>query len=413
MLSPSRRITSLMPAIIDDLIQDHRDVRFNLAPGSPCTAPHIDSISTATALLSQSDTVSALSRYDEVRGSDALRKRWGNYLYNPEYSHNRTNKPKFTEQPLHTLLPQHELMVTAGANQAFVNVILTLCDPHDNVLLPIPFYFSHKNALGLAAVRATLIQPDPGTLLPTIATVESAVTPRTRALVVTNPSNPTGVVYPRALLDALSQLCETKSIYLILDEAYLEYNYSDHNPHAHSNCAYSPPLQPHIIKIHTMSKAFGLAGWRVGCVTYPRNLSAHMCKVQDTIPTHASSFSQLVALSALELPTVHVIEAARIRHVFVHTLTLLFQGTPLQRNFVIPTGAFYVFVPYTPNPSQCTPEDDDKMVCTLAKVFSVLTVPGHAFGLAGYIRVCYGAVHFEEAHHAAKALADGLRFFLK
>lgn len=399
-----------MPAIIDDLIQDHCNVRFNLAPGSPCTVPHADCIAIATTHLTQSGTVASLSRYDEVRGMGALRKRWANYLYNPEYLDSPSNLD-LVEQPLNILLPHHELMTTAGANQAFVNVISTLCDPHDDVLLPIPYYFSHKNALALADVRATLIPPDPNTLLPTIAAVASAVTPRTRALVITNPSNPTGAVYPKALLVALSEFCAAKAIYLILDEAYLEYNFSENE--SFPSRIYSPHLQPHVIKLHTMSKAFGLAGWRVGCVTYPRDLSVHMCKVQDTIPTHASNFSQVVALSALKLPASHVSEAAKIRYIFIHALTTLFSGTPLQPRFVIPKGAFYVFAPYTPLPSQSKAQDDDRVVHTLARTFGVLTVPGYAFGLAGYVRVCYGAVRLDDAHRAAEALANGLQFFLE
>lgn len=407
---PSHRITTLVPAIIDDLIQDHCNVRFNLAPGSPCTVPHADCIASATAHLTQSGTVESLSRYDKVCGIEALRKRWANYLYNPEYLDSPSSK-HFVEQPLDTLLPHHELMITAGANQAFVNVVFAICDPHDEVLLPIPYYFSHKNALALADVRANLIRPDPGTLLPTIAAVASAVTPRTRALVITNPSNPTGAVYPKSLLIALSEFCAAKAIYLILDEAYLEYNFSENK--SFPSRIYSPHLQSHIIKLHTMSKAFGLAGWRVGCVAYPRDLSVHMCKVQDTIPTHASNFSQVVALSALKLPTSHVSEAAKIRHVFIHALTNLFNGTPLQHRFVIPKGAFYVFVPYTPFPSQSKAQDDDKVVHKLANTFEVLAVPGYIFGLTGYIRVCYGAVRLDDAHRAAKALGNGLRFFLE
>lgn len=409
---PSRRVSTLMPAIIDDLIQNHPNVQFNLAPGSPCTTPHVDSVANAAALLTQSNELASLSRYDEPRGIEALRRRWANYIYNPNY----VNDPKgvdIAEQPLSSLLPHHELMVTAGSNQAFFNVISTLCDPQDEVLLPVPYYFSHKTALALSTVHATLIPPDPDTFLPTVAAVASAITPRTRALIITNPSNPTGVVYPRMLLDSLSDFCAAKSIYLILDEAYLEYNYfTDRSPASFSR-AYSPRLLPHIIKLHTMSKAFGLAGWRVGCVTYPRDLSTHMCKVQETIPTHASNFSQVIALSSLTLPTPHVTEAAKIRHIFIHTITTLYSGTPLETKFVAPKGAFYVFVPYTPLPSQSKAQDDDKVVHKLAETFGVLTVPGHAFGLAGYIRVCYGAVRFEEAYRAAKALAIGLRFFLK
>lgn len=407
----SQRIAETPSAIIDELLLAHENVRFNLAPGSPCTVPNPTVMTHAISLLSDPAKVAALSRYDQVHGSSALRKRWANYLYNPNYSLEASLE--ISEQPLEKLLPEHDIMVTAGANQAFVNVMLTICDPGDDVLLPAPYYLAHKNALAMTNVHAIHVQPNLSTLLPSLQSISSAQTCRTRALVITNPNNPAGVVYPAQLLNGLSEFCARRGMYLILDEAYREYNFTALDRDSPQHPVFSPKLAPHIIKLHTMSKAFGLAGWRIGAVTYPRDLSEHMCKAQDTIPTHASNFSQAVAHFALAMPFTHVFEAVCIRHIFVSALVNLYRGTPLQEKFVIPDGAFYVFTPYSFEPTSCKTNDDDYVVHRLATDFGVLVIPGYSFGLSGYVRVCYGAVHVDDAPDAAAALVNGVQSIMK
>lgn len=399
---PSTRICDACPTIIDILHERYPNVAFDLAPGTPCLPPDSLTLNDSQKLLSKSATATDLSRYDDVIGSSKLRNRWANYLFNTNL------EADSTQIPIRTMLPEHDMMITAGANQAFINVILTICNPNDDVLLVLPFYFSHLNAVILTGANPIYVKVDPHTLLPALSELESAHSERARALVITNPGNPSGVIVPPSLLDEISKWCRKKNLYLVLDEAYREYNFSTESV---GRPVYSPPFQDHIIKVYTMSKAFGLAGWRIGAVVYPLFLSKYIEKAQDTVPTHAARFSQLVAFEALRYKPPHIDIAARVRNIFLNHLRPVYSMSALKKWYREPAGAFYLFLPYR-NPTGAKPTEDEKVVDILASKFRVLVVPGSFFGLSGYLRVCYGAVDEKQADLAAKALAHALRNIL-
>ena len=111
------------------------------------------------------------------------------------------------------------LMVTAGSNQAFLNVALAILDPDDEVILPIPYYFNHEMAIVMANAKPILVPTDNNYQLD-IDSIKKAITPRTRAIVTVSPNNPSGAVYSANLLEEINQLCAKYGIYHINDEAY-------------------------------------------------------------------------------------------------------------------------------------------------------------------------------------------------
>lgn len=308
-----------------------------------------------------------------------------------------------------------------GVRQGFCSVILTVCDPGDEVVLLAPFYFSHRSALTLCDVTPVVVPCDPATLLPqNIGCIEAALTPRTKAVVLVSPGNPSGVIAPRCLVDALSALCEDRGLWLISDEAYsdITYNRTDQESNANADVdatatisAYAPRTGPCVIRLHTMSKAFGLAGWRVGALVYPRQLSAHLRKVQDTIPTHAARASQAAALAALEhdsrLIPARVRVLAAVRACFLDRLDTVYAQQPGLR-LVRGDGAFYLFLPIGDDGDSGSGSADDAVAFLAGAPTWVLTVPGTAFGMEGYVRVSFGSVPLEHAASAAGALANGL-----
>src|SRR3989337_949126 len=116
------------------------------------------------------------------------------------------------------------IFVTAGANQGFVNALLCLCDPGDEVILLSPYYFNHEMAVRLAGCRVVCVPADRN-YQPRLAAIEAAITARTRALVTVSPNNPAGVVYPRDTLLAINRLCADRGIYHVSDEAYEYFTY--------------------------------------------------------------------------------------------------------------------------------------------------------------------------------------------
>lgn len=281
-----------------------------------------------------------------------------------------------------------------------------MCDPGDEIILLAPYYFSHYNALTACGVTPVIVKCDVATLLPaSVSCVKDAVSPRTKAVVLVSPGNPSGVVAPREFVDALTSLCETSGIWLVADEAYKEITYD-------GVVACAPTALAGVIRIYTMSKVYGLAGWRVGALVYPRALSLHLRKVQDTIPTHATIISQVVALSAIEEDSSRigrrVGDFAAIRECFVRHITEVYEGRR-HLHFVRGNGAFYLFLPVGCSTlHRSTPGCAADVVSFLVHTAKVLVVPGSAFGMDNYVRVSFGSVTLRHAESAAKALKAGL-----
>ena len=188
------------------------------------------------------------------------------------------------------------MMVTAGGNQAFMNVVLAVADPGDEFILPTPYYFNQEMAVTIANCRPVLVPTDASTSS-TSRRSRAAITPRTRAIVTVSPNNPRGAVYPRETLMAVNRLCAQRGIYHISDEAYEHFTYEGAR---HFSAASLARTTQHTISLYSLSKSFGFASWRIGWMVYPSNLEAAMRKVQDTLLICPPVISQFAALGALE-----------------------------------------------------------------------------------------------------------------
>ena len=161
--------------------------------------------------------------------------------------------------------PGEPLVVTAGGNLAFMNASLAITDPGDEVIFPAPFYFNHEMAVMMAGARPVPV-PTTRDYQLDLDAIARAITPRTRAVVTVSPNNPTGAVYPEESLRAVNALCRERGIFHIHDEAYEYFTYGD-APH------FSPGsidgAAAHTISLFSLSKAYGMASWRVGYMVIP------------------------------------------------------------------------------------------------------------------------------------------------
>lgn len=191
----------------------------------------------------------------------------------------------------------YQVMVTAGSNMAFLNVIMAISDPGEEIILPMPYYFNQE-----MAVRMLGCVPVP---IPTredyqldLAALEAAVTEKTRAIVTISPNNPSGAVYPEADLSAVNALCQQHGIYHISDEAYEYFTYSGAR---HFSPASLSEAAEYTISLYSLSKAYGFASWRVGYAVFPDALLPSMLKIQDTNLICPPAITQLAAIGALEI----------------------------------------------------------------------------------------------------------------
>lgn len=294
-------------------------------------------------------------------------------------------------------------MVTAGGNQAFLNAVLAIADPGDEFILPTPYYFNHEMAVTMANGCPVLVPTDAHHQLD-LAALRAAITPRTRAILTVSPNNPTGAVYPPDALRAVNALCAEHGLYHVHDEAY---EYFTYDGAAHFSPASLPGAAAHTISLHSLSKSYGFASWRIGWMVYPAALEAAMRKIQDTVIICPPVISQYAALGALAAGAAYVRDGVRaiaaVRATVQHALApLVTDGL-----CAIPPadGAFYFFLHVR------SPLAPLALVERLVRDHRVAVIPGSAFGLTHgcALRVAYGSLTPASAAEGIGRLVQGLR----
>lgn len=303
-------------------------------------------------------------------------------------------------------LQKSSVMVTAGANQAFVNLVLTLCDAGDSVVMFAPYYFNAYMSFQMTGITNILVGPgDPKTLQPDADWLERTLSeskPVPKLVTVVNPGNPSGTYIPEPLLRRISDLCRSAGSWLVVDNTY-EYFMYDGLKHT---CL----EENHIVNIFSFSKAYGMMGWRVGYIAYPAEvdgLAAQLLKVQDNIPICASIIGQRLALYSLEEGLDWI--QSRVKDLVKNRSLLREALSPLGEDAVKGgEGAIYLWARL---PEKYT--DDFEVVRWLAKKHGVVVIPGSSSGGPGYIRISFGGLKEADCEVAAGRLRMGLEELLR
>ncbi|HBO70295.1 MAG TPA: pyridoxal phosphate-dependent aminotransferase [Deltaproteobacteria bacterium] len=294
---------------------------------------------------------------------------------------------------------ERRILVTAGANQAFLNAVLVLCDPGDEVILLSPYYFNHEMAVALASARTVCVPTDEA-FRPRLPAIEAAITRKTRAVVTVSPNNPAGVVYSRETLAAVNRLCAEGGIHHISDEAYEYFTWdgaSHYSPGSGENGA-------HTISLFSLSKSFGMASWRVGFLVAPEPLHDDLMKIQDTVVVCGPAVSQQVALGALRAGRSYcegrLAALARVREKALARLA----GRPDLLTVPPSRGAFY-FLARVPTSMPALDVAE-----RLVREHRVAVIPGETFGIGDgcCLRISYGSLDEETAVEGIDRLLRGL-----
>ncbi len=275
------------------------------------------------------------------------------------------------------------LLITAGANQAFMLAVLTLLDPDDEVLLASPYFLNHETAVRAASAIPVEVAAGPETAFTlTLGDFERMITPRTRAIVVVSPSNPTGAVTPAIELERIARATGARDIALIVDETYLPFVY-DGQPFS----ATALSRYPNVISIGSFSKAFAMTGWRLGYLAGPARFIEEALKVQDAMVICAPAIAQAAVLGALEHEPRYIeqfLPELRRRREFLRELLAKVPGLEWDGA----AGGFFAFV----GVHGCT--DSLALATRILDEAHVVTLPGRLFGKAGegFLRLSYGAM---------------------
>jgi aminotransferase len=281
--------------------------------------------------------------------------------------------------------PTTEVFVTVGAMEALTLTFMVGIDPGDEVIITDPSYTNFEGQITLAGGRPVFVPTDPERgYLPHLEDVAVAVTPRTRAILVNSPSNPTGAVYPRDLLHGVAELAVQHDLLLVSDETYGALTYGDIRS---VSPASFPGLRERTVSIYSFSKEYAMTGWRIGYLTGPAPMLRVMATVQEQMASCVNAATQRAALAALRGPQ-DCVEAMRRayerrRDVVVARLNRI-PGVRCPR----PDGAFYAF----PDVRAIT-RDTRTLAERLLFRQGVVVSPGEAFGprSTGFLRLSYAS----------------------
>ena len=293
------------------------------------------------------------------------------------------------------------LMVTAGSNMAFMNAILTISEPGDEIILQTPYYFNHEMAVTIADCSPVCVPTDDNYQL-NIDAIEAAITSKTQAIVTISPNNPTGAVYPEESLRAVNKICRERGLYHIHDQAYEYFTYEGVQSFSPGSIEGSGN---YTISLFSLSKAYGFASWRIGYMVAPAHLYESLKKVQDTNLICPPVISQWAAAGALEAGKDYckpfVEELSKVRRMILEKLR------PFHDFITVPTpyGAFYCLLRVKTDMNAMT------IVKRLIREHKVAVIPGFTFGLEEgcSLRVAYGAMDMHTVLKGVDRLVSGLQ----
>ena len=235
--------------------------------------------------------------------------------------------------------PDRHLVVTCGSTEAMMVAMMTVCNPGDRVIVFSPFYENYAADAILSGAEAIYVPLRPPDFSFDPAELERAFQRKPKAIVVCNPSNPSGKVFTRDELLFIGRLAEQHDAFIIMDEVYEHIVYA---PHQHVHAAALPELADRTITCNSLSKTYSITGWRLGYVQAPERVIAAARKVHDFLTVGAAAPLQEAAVTALQFPDSYY-EGLRALYTAKRTLFLdLLRAVGL--TFTEPQGAYYVLI---------------------------------------------------------------------
>ena len=279
--------------------------------------------------------------------------------------------------------PATEIDVTIGATEALGLLMMTLVNPGDEVILCEPTWPNYLTQVAMAGgVAVPVATREADGFRPQPEAIEAAITPRTRAVLINSPNNPTGAVMDRERITAIAEIARRHGVYLISDEVYEKIIYDGRQ---HFSAGSLPGAKGFVITVNSFSKSYAMCGWRVGYVAAGAAVIGPLLKLQEGMASCANTMAQQAACAALtgsQDAVAMMVERYRARRDLMVDGLNSIPGISVTR----PGGAFYLFVNVKGlgKPSR-------EVALELLQKGRVMTVPGPGFGAAGegYLRLCY------------------------
>ena len=271
------------------------------------------------------------------------------------------------------------ILITNGSKQALFMIFQVICDPADEVIIPIPYWVSFIEQVRLAGGKPVPVATKDHQL--DCEAIERAVTTRTKAILINSPNNPSGAVYPETDLQKIARLADDHNLFIVADEAY--------NAFVYDGCARASMYdiessRNRVIVTRSFSKSYSMTGFRIGYIAAPEEIIAVLSKIQSHLTGNVCTFAQYGALAALSLDD-HLL-SARLSEL-QQKRDMAHESISKRFECIKPQGAFYLF----PDVSAALKNDESSEALAehLLRQAGVAVVAGEAFGMAKHLRISF------------------------
>jgi aspartate aminotransferase len=290
---------------------------------------------------------------------------------------------RYTEENYNRLVAPENVIATAGAKQSLFNLLYTILNPQEEVIILAPYWVSYPEIVKMCLGIPVIVTPEDGTFTPSFEEIERAATSYTRAIIINTPNNPSGAIYPSELIEKIVDFCERKGIYLICDDIYHKLTFDGNEAPPAWNFTQKDIENTRVIVVNGVAKLYGMTGFRIGWVVAPREMVRIMTNVQAQTTSCVSPVSQAAAEGALN-GIQSVVEALRLqiennRNILLQEMKS-FNGARL----IPPQGTFYALPDL-----RAFSTNSVEISKFLLKKALVVTVPGKEFGMEGHLRLSF------------------------
>ncbi len=344
------------------LLKEKGEAVIHLGAGEPKNKAPISAILSAATKLNTGDI-----KYTPTDGVPSLKKAIIRY----------------TEENYDRVVGPENVIVSSGAKQSVYNVLYSLLNPQDEVIILAPYWVSYPEMVKMVYGVPVIVTPEDGSFYPRMEDIKKAISSYTRAIIVNSPNNPSGVMYSAEFIGELVEYCEKKDIYIIMDDIYHKLVFDGKKAPSAYNHTKKDIESTHIIVVNGVSKLYGMTGFRVGWTIANRRLVEIMANVQSQMTSCTAVLLQAAAEGALT-GLQSAVESLRLtlennRNVMMQELNS-FTGVKTTK----PDGTYYCL------PDFSAYEKNSVKLCELLlKKALVVTVPGKEFGMEGHLRLSY------------------------
>ena len=290
---------------------------------------------------------------------------------------------RYTEENYDKLVGPENVIVSDGAKQCLFNILFTILNPQDEVIVLAPYWVSYPEIIKMVYGIPVIIRPEDGSFHPRMEDIKQAVSSYTKAIIVNSPNNPSGIVFSKEFIGEIVVFCEEKGIYLIMDDIYHKLIFDQKLPVSPFQFTRKDIENTHLIIVNGVSKVYGMTGFRIGWVVAGRKLVEVMTNIQAQTTSCVSVVLQAAAEGALT-GVQSVVESLRL--MIENNRDVMMQELKTFNDIRVtkPGGTFYCLPDF-----RAYSNDSVDLSNFLLKKALVVTVPGKEFGMEGYLRLSF------------------------